>query len=109
MGSSNEKVVAWTKQEGRDGDSHSRWHCRIGQESEFNEYQPERADRADSTGSIIYRYGNTNTGGVISQLIGEYREQLALKQQEIEQIQTKLEELEELQTNLGNLSQNNPD
>jgi len=56
--------------------------------------QSQRIDRANSQGASFNELGSTDDGGIVGQLIDEYRNQVAIKRAEIESIQIEVQQLE---------------
>nr|WP_265578940.1 hypothetical protein [Nostoc sp. LEGE 06077] len=64
--------------------------------------EPIRVNRNNGSTRVgVIGRGERATGEMLRQLISEYRNQLAIKRQEIESLATRVQELESLQEELG--------
>lgn len=87
-----EKDYTWSKKERRYYDPYSRGCRNVGLKSASIGYKPKRTDRANSSESDFYKSGTSITGGILSQLIAEYQDQVATKKREIEWIETRIDQ-----------------
>ncbi|MEH1781741.1 MAG: hypothetical protein V7L26_22045 [Nostoc sp.] len=106
-GSENNTRIVWTKQERFHGLANARRGTDTGQQSEITRNQSQRVNRADSADSPNVPTGKTYLGGTVSQLIRDYRSQVASKQslieqtqEEIDYLQSRIQQFEELAENL---------
>jgi uncharacterized coiled-coil protein SlyX len=106
-GSENNTRLVWSEQERFHSLANARRGRNSGQQSESTRNQSQRVDRAYSTDSFNVPIGETHLGGTVSQLIQDYRSQVASKQSLIEQtqneidyLQSRIEQFEELVENL---------
>lgn len=94
MGITNEEANAWRKEEkyyvcadtGGEGNARS--------QSEIARHQQERIDRAYSARSSIVIPGISIAGGMLRQLISDYRDQMATKINEIHRIDEEKQRLD---------------
>ena len=108
MGINNEKINARTKEKECNAYSDPGWGDSIGRESENNGMQQERNGGKNRSRSNFYRFGQTITGGMLRQLIEEYKDQLATKEDsinrllsEVQRLKTRIEEFESLEEQLS--------
>jgi uncharacterized coiled-coil protein SlyX len=106
-GSENNTRSVWTEQERLHSFANTRGGGNTGQQGQSTRYQSERTNRAHSADSLDVPIGKTNLGGTVSQLIRDYRGQVASKQSLIEQtqdeidyLQSRIQQFEELAENL---------
>lgn len=76
------------------------------QSAEFGNKQ-ERIDRAYGTESNFLRPSTATTGGILSQLIDEFRDQVAVKKSEIEYLEAKIHQFQEILEESEQQKQNN--
>ena len=107
MGINGEKIFTRTKEEECNAYSDTGWSNSFGRESKIDGLQQERDDREDRSGSDFYRFGQAITGGMLRQLIEEYKDQLAAKKDtinrlasEAERLKTRIKEFESLEEQL---------
>jgi hypothetical protein len=72
----------------------------VGLQSAIAGDKSERIDRADGAESNFFSARRSATGGILSQLIEEYRDQVAVKRQEIDRLEARISEFEGLQNEL---------
>ena len=110
MGTINEKVDSWTEKAKREFHNDSRWDKNARRESGDSGNQQERVGGTDSSQQDFIRCGGAVTGGILRQLIDEYTNQVAHRNEqkkqleaEIVQLASRIQEfnslLEELETN----------
>nr|WP_228674532.1 hypothetical protein [Nostoc sphaeroides] len=106
-GSENNTRLVWSEQERLHSFANAGRGRNPGQQSESTRNQSQRVNRAYSADSLNVPIGETNLGGTVSQLIQDYRSQVASKQSLIEQtqneinyLQSRIEQFEELVGNL---------
>lgn len=90
------KSIARSEEEGCDSHAYSRRGGHAGLQSQTTRNKPQRTDRADSEESNFFGTGRAATGGILSQLISEYRDQVAIKKQEIDRLEGRIDEFEAL-------------
>lgn len=93
-GSENNARSVWAEQERLHSFANAGRSGNIGLQSESTRNQPQRTDRAHSTDSLDVPIGKTYLGGTVSQLICDYRSQVASKQSLIQQTQDKIDYLQ---------------
>lgn len=108
MGIKNEKVLTRSTQEKCNAHSDPGRSRSVGRESEINGMQQKRNDRKNCSRPDFFGFGQTITGGMLRQLIEEYKDQLATKKDainrlssEIERLKVRIEEFESLEEQLG--------
>ncbi|MEH2071622.1 MAG: hypothetical protein V7K47_26290 [Nostoc sp.] len=108
-GSENNTRLVWTEQERFHSFANARRSGDTGRQGESSRNQSQRVNRAYSTDSFDVPVGETYLGGTVSQLIQDYRSQVASKQSLIEQtqdeidyLQSRIQQFEELAENLQN-------
>lgn len=108
MNINNEKIFARTEEKECNAYPDPRGGKSFGRESKINRLQQERDDREDRSWSDFSGFGRTITGGMLRQLIKEYKDQLATKKDtierltsEVQQLEAKIEEFESLEKQLG--------
>lgn len=113
-GSENNTRSVWTEQERFHSFANPRRGRDTGQQSESTRNQPQRVNRTHSADSLNVPIGETHLGGTVSQLIEDYRSQVASKQSLIEQtqdeidyLQSRIQQFEELAENLEKPTQQN--
>ncbi|WP_445630425.1 hypothetical protein [Nostoc sp. DSM 114167] len=94
MGIKNEETVARGEEKERHVHTDTRGHADAGRESESYWYQQERVNRADSSQSSLFSPGSTITGGMLGQLIKDYKDQLASKKHQIQFLQNLIQNAE---------------
>ncbi len=90
------KNNTWSKKERRYCHSYSRGCRNVGFKSAELGYKPERIDRADSSESDFFKPGTSITGGILSQLIQEYGDQVATKKHEIEWLELRINQFKRI-------------
>lgn len=93
MGRINEKVDSRAAQEKREFHDDSGRDRKTGSESGSTGNQQERIDRADSSRPNFVGDGNPVTGKIIRQLIDEYANQVASKNEQKKQIEAEIVQL----------------
>lgn len=106
-GSENNARSVWAEQERLHSFANARRGGNTGQQGESTRNQSQRTDRTNSTDSLNVSIGKTHLGGTVSQLIRDYRSQVASKQSliqqtqdEIDYLQSRINQFEELVENL---------
>lgn len=66
----------------------------VGGESQTSRHQQKRVNRANRSKQSLFRSTETITGGMLTQLIEDYRAQLASKKNEIQFLQTLIQNSE---------------
>lgn len=94
------KSIARSEEEGCDSYPDTRGGTNVGLQSTIAGDKSERADRADGAESNFFSARRSATGGILSQLIEEYRDLLAVKKQEIDRLEARIFEFEGLQNEL---------
>ncbi|BAZ66284.1 hypothetical protein NIES4106_10340 [Fischerella sp. NIES-4106] len=89
----DEKTTARSKEEGCDGDANSRRGGDAGHKGESSEDQQKRVDRANSTKPSIFDTGTSITGGMLRQLISDYRDQVAAKKNEAHRLKDEIQRI----------------
>ena len=104
MGINNEEIFARAEEKKCNVHPDTRWGGSSRRESEINGVQQKRNDREDCSRSDIFRFGQRIAGGMLRQLIEEYKDQVATKKDaierlasEIERLTTRIEEFESLE------------
>nr|WP_265578959.1 hypothetical protein [Nostoc sp. LEGE 06077] len=119
MGIANEETATRSTQERLDVNTDTRRGRDVRREGQSDGHQQERDDRTNSKRASILSPGISITGGMLRQLIGDYRDQLASKKEEIkklyeeihqldaeaEKIESRIQEFESLQSQLENDSE----
>nr|WP_230968094.1 hypothetical protein [Nostoc sp. WHI] len=119
MGTTNEKAATRSEEKGSNANTDTRRRGNAERESQGNGYQQERDDRTYSERTSILSLGISITGGMLRQLISDYRDQLAAKKEEIqkhydeirqlngeaEKIESRIQEFESLQIQLEKQSE----
>lgn len=102
-GSENNARSVWAEQERLHSFANARRGGNTGQQGESTRNQSQRTDRAHSADSFNVPIGKTYPGGTVSQLIADYRSQVASKQsliqqtqEEIDYLQSRIQQFEEL-------------
>lgn len=90
----NAKTFTWTEEEGFNIDLNPGRGRDVGNQSENIGNQQERACRAHSPKSSIFRYGASDDGGMVCQLIDDYRDQVAARKAEIKRLEEEVKKLE---------------
>ena len=91
-----EKNNTWSKKERRYRYSYSRGCRNVGLKSADPGYKPKRTDRANSSESDFFKTGTSITGGILSQLIVEYQDQVATKKGEIEWLEARINQFKRI-------------
>lgn len=94
MGITNEETVARGEEKERNVHPDTRGYADARGESESYRYQQERINRANSTQSNFIFSGSAITGGMLRQLIKDYRDQLAAKKHQFEFLQELIQNTE---------------
>lgn len=77
-------------------DSHSRGCRDAGLQGADSRDKPERINRTYGAESNFFRSGGTAAGGILSQLIDEYRDQVAAKKLELDRLEARINQFEAL-------------
>jgi hypothetical protein len=93
MGIANEETATWSTQERFDVNSDTRGSRDAGRKSQGYGHQQKRDDRAYSERASIFSPGISITGGMLRQLIGDYRDQLAAKKEQIKKLYEQVQQL----------------
>ena len=93
MGITDEKAATRPTEEGSHSLSNSRRSGNAGSESESYGNKQKRNDRTDSKESSFFSPREADVGGMFRQLISVYREQVALKDAELERINNETERI----------------
>ncbi|BAY86000.1 hypothetical protein NIES267_55060 [Calothrix parasitica NIES-267] len=93
MGTMNAKVDSRPKQEKYDADAHPGREENAGSKSESSRGEYERIGGTDSSGRLLFGDGCAITGGIIRQLIDEYKNQVANKNEQKSQIEAEIVQL----------------
>lgn len=108
-GKKSENCHSWHEKERRDSNAYSRRRGNARCQGEPARNQPQRVDRTYRQGSSYLRIGSEADGGVIENLIGEYRDQVAIKRAairtlelEIEQLESRIQNFEAVQAQFSN-------
>ncbi len=103
-GTKSQDCRSWHEKEGCDSNSHSRRRRNAGYQSESLGNQPKRINRTNCKGASYLRLGSEANGGVVDNLIDDYRNQVAVKRAnirtlelEIEQIESRIKQFEAIQ------------
>ncbi|MEH1802158.1 MAG: hypothetical protein V7L13_23950 [Nostoc sp.] len=106
-GRKDEKTTAWAEEERFDIDPLARRRREAGGQGQGAGCQQERISGTDGQRSNVFIDGARNSGGTIDHLIGEYSDQVAIKEQEnqriedeIARLKSKIEELKALKDEL---------
>ncbi|MDZ8135169.1 MAG: hypothetical protein RM049_07670 [Nostoc sp. DedQUE04] len=106
-GRKHEKTTAWAEEEGFNSDSLAGRGREIGVQGKGIGCQQERISGTDGQRSNLFINGAGTPGGTIDHLIGEYSDQVAIKEQEnqrieeeIARLKSKIEELQALKEEL---------
>ena len=91
-----EKNNTWSKKERRYCNSDSRGCRNVGLKSAELGCKPKRTDRANSSESDFFKPGTSITGGILSQLILEYQDQVASKKGEIEWLEARINQFKRI-------------
>ncbi|BAY21697.1 hypothetical protein NIES2100_14540 [Calothrix sp. NIES-2100] len=94
-GTQNQDGSSRHEEKRRNSNTHSGRGGTIGFKSEYSGHQSERADRTNSTGTSHFNFRSGTDGGVVDQLIDEYREQVELKKCAIKNLQVEIKQLED--------------
>ncbi|WGV25679.1 hypothetical protein QI031_28830 [Halotia branconii CENA392] len=114
MGTINEKAATRAKEKGSNFDTYSGGSRDARREGEGYGTEQKRDDRTHSERASVLTLGKSITGGMLRQLIADYRDQLAAKKEEInklenqirqandeaEKLQSRIQEFEALQSQL---------
>lgn len=95
MGIANEETVTRSTEERFNFNADTRRCGDARREGQGNGYQQERDDRTDSQRTSIFSLGKSITGGMLRQLIADYRDQLAAKKEEIRKHYEEINQLNE--------------
>ncbi|MEH2119012.1 hypothetical protein [Nostoc sp.] len=93
-GSESNASAVWTEQERLYRYANLRERRNTGQQGESFGNQSQRTHRAYRTDSLNVSVGKTAAGGTVSQLIHDYRDQVASKQSLIQQTQEEIDYLQ---------------
>lgn len=88
------EIIARGEKKERNVYPNSGGHTDAGREGQVTGYQQERINRANSSQSNILCAGTTVVGGMLDQLISDYCDQLASKDNEISHFKRVIEGLE---------------
>lgn len=101
MGITNgEKVDTRREEEERHVHPDTGGNRTTGNQGEISWHQQKRANRTDSKEPSIFGSGSSVTGGMLRQLISDYRDQKAAKQNEIRRIEEEKQRLDEQKNRL---------
>nr|WP_263986529.1 hypothetical protein [Dendronalium phyllosphericum] len=114
MGTIDEKTATRSEKKGSNFDAYSGGSRNARRESESSGNKQKRDDRTHSERASVLAPGASVTGGMLRQLIADYRDQLAAKKEELrkleeeiqrtndeaEKIQSRIQEFESLQIQL---------
>lgn len=120
-GEKNKGSCTRTEEEGLHSNSDPRGSRDARCQSQFTRSEPQRIHREDCQESNFFSTGAADVGGMFDQLIGDYRDQLAAKQeekrrteeetrrleQEINHIESRLQEVELFRKQLKKESEDN--
>jgi hypothetical protein len=99
-GKKDEDSSPRTEEEGFYSHTHAGRGGDAGRQSEISWHQQERIDRANCSQSTLLSTREAVTGKMLRQLIGEYREQVAIKKNEIQHLEARIQEFEALEKEL---------
>ncbi|MEA5622510.1 hypothetical protein VB740_05995 [Nostoc sp. UHCC 0251] len=94
MGITNEEAVARGEEKERHVYTDARRYADAGRESESDWHQQERINRANSSEPSLFGSRPTITGGMLGQLIKDYRDQLASKKHQVQFLQNLIQNAE---------------
>ncbi|MGI8502056.1 MAG: hypothetical protein ACR2LR_13095 [Hassallia sp.] len=90
----NAETPTRTEEKGLNVDVDTRWCRDAGNQSENIGNQQERTYRAYSSKSSISSSGASDDGGMVCQLIDDYRDQVAARKAEIKRLEDEVKKLE---------------
>jgi len=107
-GTKSQDCRAWHEKEGCDGDAYAGRRRVAGYQSQSAGSQPQRVNRTHCQRASYLRLGSETDGGVVKDLIDEYRDQVAIKKAtikslelEIDQIESRIQQFETIQVQLN--------
>ena len=108
-GTKSQDCYSWDEKERCDSNTYAGRRRTAGYQSKSIGSQSQRAYRTHSQGASYLRFGSETDGGVVNDLINEYRDQVAIKQAsiktlelEISQIESRIQQFEVIQVQLSN-------
>lgn len=111
-GTKNKDSCPRDEEKRRNSNSYSRRSRTTRFKSPNIRYQSKRANRTDCTGASNISFRDRANGGVVDQLIDEYRDQVDLKkcairklEVEIEQLESRINDFEQIRISLNQTSQ----